>query len=131
MMTDTIADMFTRIRNAVNAKHGSVNVPYSKLKEKIAGIFKEEGYIEDVQVAGSGTKTNLVIKLKYIDKDKPIFSELSRVSKLGRRVYKSSEEIESVRYGRGMALISTPKGIMKDSEARKKKLGGEVIGIIW
>ena len=131
MMTDPIADMLTRIRNASNAGHDKVVVPFSKTKEKIALIIKEEGYINEVETMGEKTKKSLVITLKYVAPNKPAFSELSRGSKLSRRVYLTKDEIKPVRYGRGVAIISTSKGIMKDEEAKKKGVGGEVMCIIW
>jgi len=131
MMTDPIADMFTRIRNGANAKLDSVSVPHSRIKEQIAKLFLEEGFINGSEVAGKGSKKVLVITIKHDEKRKPVFSEIKRISKLGRRVYISKDEIEPVRYGRGIAIISTSKGIMKDTDARKKGIGGELIANIW
>ncbi|MFH1874997.1 MAG: 30S ribosomal protein S8 [Pseudomonadota bacterium] len=131
MMTDPIANMFIRIKNAANAKHGQVVVPYSRVKENIANIFAQEGFIGDVQVAGEKQKKSLIIGIKYRTNNKPIFSEITRISKPSRRVYIKSSAIEPVRCGRGVAIISTSKGIMKDDDARAKKLGGEIIASIW
>lgn len=131
MMTDPIADLLTRIRNATHARHEQVVVPYSKLKEKVATIFKEEGFLNDVETIGEESKKNLVIALKYTANNKPVFCELARASRLSRRVYLTKDDIKPVRYGRGMAIISTSKGIMKASEAKKKGLGGELLCTIW
>ncbi len=131
MMTDPIADMFIRIKNAANAKHKQTIVPYSRVKENIANIISQEGFIGDVQVAGEKQKKSLIIGIKYRPNNKPVFSEIARVSKPSRRVYVKGEAIEQVRYGRGVAIISTSHGIMKDDDARSKNLGGEVMASIW
>jgi len=131
MMTDPIADMFTRIRNGLNAKHEQVLVPASRIKESIAKILAEEGFLAGVETAGEGKNKSIVIKLKYTASKKSVISELLRVSKLGRRVYVTKDEIRSVKQGRGIAVLSTSKGVMKDSDAKKNGLGGELICTVW
>lgn len=131
MMTDLLSDMLTRIRNAGNAKHEQVAVPFSKINEKVATILKDEGFLQDVETIGERQKKQIVIKLKYNVHKKPVFMELVRCSRLGMRVYLKKNEIKSVRYGRGIAILSTSKGIMKDEDARKKGLGGELILTVW
>lgn len=130
-MTDPIADMFTRIRNGLNAKHEQVLVPASRIKESIAKILAEEGFLAGVETAGEGKNKSIVIKLKYTASKKSVISELLRVSKLGRRVYVTKDEIRSVKQGRGIAVLSTSKGVMKDSDAKKNGLGGELICTVW
>jgi small subunit ribosomal protein S8 len=131
MMTDSIADLLTRIRNASHAKHDQVVVPYSKLREKVATILKEEGFLNGVAAMGEKNKKSLVIKLKYAANNKPAFSELAKASKSSRRIYLKKDEIKSVRYGRGVAIISTSKGVMKDADAKKKGVGGELLCTVW
>lgn len=130
-MTDQIADMFTRIRNAAKAKYEQVVVPYSRTKESVAKILRDEGFLVDVVSMGSKTKKSLVITIKYLPNKKPVFSELKKVSTIGRRVYLGKDEVKPVRYGRGLAIISTSKGMLKDEDARKKGIGGELICTIW
>ncbi|NPA52405.1 MAG: 30S ribosomal protein S8 [Aquificae bacterium] len=136
MITDPIADMLARINNAIKARKGEVYIPNSTMKEKIAQILKKEGYIEDYIVSEErkkGTQKTLILKLKYLGprNTKPAISGLKRVSKPGLRKYASVEEIPYVRKGLGVAIISTNKGILTDAEARKKRVGGEVIAYIW
>ena len=131
MMTDPIADMLTQIRNGLHAKHEQVVVPASRLKADIAAILKNEGYIGDVETLGEGKRRSLVIKLKYTSSKKPVFSEIMRISKLGRRVYVSKDEIRPVRHGRGIAILSTSKGVMKDADAKKMGVGGELLFTVW
>lgn len=131
MMTDSIADLLTRIRNASHAKHDQVVVPYSKLREKVASILKEEGFLGDVAAMGEKNKKSLIIKLKYTANNKPTFSEIAKASKSSRRIYLKKDDIKSVRYGRGVAIISTSKGVMKDADAKKKGVGGELLCTIW
>ncbi|MEO0231504.1 MAG: 30S ribosomal protein S8 [candidate division WOR-3 bacterium] len=130
MMTDPIADMLTRIKNSIMAGHKEVKVPHSKMKEKIAGILKREGFIEDYEVIGEIPKKEILIKFK-IYKGKNAITELKRISKPGRRIYVDKDEIPWVMNGLGIAIISTSKGLLTDREARKNKIGGEVICYVW
>lgn len=131
MMTDPIADMLTRIRNGLNAKLEQVVIPHSKVKERIASIISEEGFLSGVETITEGKRKYMVVKLKYTASKKPVASDISKISKLGRRVYLSKDEVRSVKQGRGIAVISTSKGIMKDADARKNGLGGELLCQIW
>ncbi len=129
-ITDPIADMLTRIRNANNQKHESVDVPSSKLKKSIAEILLEEGYIKAFEEIDDNSQGILRISLKYVNKEKAI-SGLKRVSKPGLRVYATKDEIPKVIGGLGIALISTSKGIMTDKKARQEGVGGEVLAFVW
>ena len=129
-ITDTIADMLTRIRNANNAKHETVDVPASKLKLAIAKILVEEGYIKSYQFVENGNQGVIKITLKYLGKEK-VITGLRRVSKPGLRVYVSSDELPKVLRGLGIAIISTSKGVMTDKNARKEHVGGEVLAFVW
>ncbi len=129
-MTDPIADMFTRIRNAYAVNKETVVIPYSKLKMEIAKLMQEEGYIKDVVRRGKKVRKSLDITLLYKDGKTPINS-IKRVSKPSRRIYTSFKEVYPVRSGRGIKILSTSKGIMSDNNARKEKVGGEIIGEIW
>jgi small subunit ribosomal protein S8 len=131
MMTDPIADMLTRIRNALMARHKTVVVPGSKLKLEIARILKEEGYIEDYRVIEEKPQIKIEIVLKYDEKKRPVIAGIRRVSKPGRRIYRGYKELPKVLNGLGIAIISTSQGIMTDHEARKRRVGGEVICEIW
>jgi len=130
-MTDVIADMLTRIRNASTAKHETVEVPASNMKKTIADILLEEGYIKNVEVVENGKQGVLKITLKYGANKTPIITGLRRVSKPGLRIYTSCEDMPKVMGGLGTAIISTSKGVMTDKKARKANLGGEVIAFIW
>ena len=129
-ITDPIADMLTRIRNANNAKHETVDVPASKLKLAIAKILMEEGYIKSYQFIENGNQGIIKITLKYLGKEK-VITGLRHVSKPGLRVYVSSEELPKVLRGLGIAIISTSKGVMTDKNARKEHVGGEVLAFVW
>ncbi len=129
-MTDTIADMLTRIRNACMAKHEKVDVPASKMKIGIAKILKEKGYIQNYKLIKDGKQGILRITLRYHD-GKPVILGLERISKPGRRQYRPADELPKIRNGFGMAIISTSKGLMTDEDARKARVGGEVICAIW
>ncbi|MBE6119575.1 MULTISPECIES: 30S ribosomal protein S8 [Faecalicoccus] len=131
IMTDPIADMLTRIRNALQQKHETVSMPVSKEKKAIAEILKEEGYITDYKVEGEGVHKDLTITLKYTEDNKKIISGLRRISKPGLRVYAQVENLPRVLNGLGIAIISTSNGMMTDKNARKNHLGGEVIAYIW
>ena len=128
-MTDVIADMLTRIRNALLAKHETVKIPASNLKKAIAEILLKEGYIKDVAFE-EGVQGTIVITLKYVDNKKAI-QGLKRVSRPGLRVYVGSDEIPYVYNGLGIAIMSTSKGIMTDKQARQAKQGGEVLAYVW
>ena len=126
-MTDPIADMLTRIRNANQNRASSVVIPTSKVKEEIAKILKDEGFIEDYTIDGEGVQKNITLTLKYKNKER-VITGLKRISKPGLRVYAGKDELPTVL---GIAIISTSKGIMTDKEARKLSLGGEVVAYIW
>ena len=131
VVTDTIADMLTRIRNANAMRYTDVSVPASNLKIEFARILKEEGYIEDYKVVKEDVQGTIELTLKYGEKKERVITGLKRISKPGLRVYAKSNEIPKVLNGLGIAIISTSKGIMTDKEARKQKLGGEVLAYIW
>ncbi len=131
MVTDPIADMLNRISNALVARHKQVLVPSSKEKVAIARILKDEGYIQNFQVTRDTPQANLRIVLKYDDHRQPLISELKRVSKPGRRVYVGRSEIPWVLSGLGIAIMSTPRGIMTGQQARRMRVGGEVLCHIW
>ena len=125
-LSDPIGDMIARVKNAQLRSHKSVKLPSSKFKAKIAEILKSEGYIIDYEVKSNQNKTNLHINLKY-NSGNPVISSIERVSKPGRRIFSSAESLPKVNNGLGIAIISTPKGVMTDIDARKQKLGGEII----
>ena len=130
MMTDPIADMLTRIRNASAAKHKRVDLPVSRLKTEIARILKESHFIHDYKVLDDGQHGLLRVYLKYYE-DKPVIRSVRRVSRPGRRIYKGATELPRVRNGLGLAIVSTSKGMMSDSQARSQKVGGEVMAMVW
>jgi len=130
-MTDPIADMLTRIRNAQAVQHQTVDVPFSNLKLKLAQILAREKFISDFKRVKSKGHKMIRIYLSYDSEKNPVISGLKRISKPGRRIYKKAKEIKKVKGGYGIAIISTPKGLMTDKEARNQKLGGEVICEIW
>jgi small subunit ribosomal protein S8 len=127
MTTDPIADMLTRIRNAIKARHPKVDVPASKLKAEIARILKEEGYILNYKVAEEGARKTIKIYLKYQANTAPVISELQRVSRPGCRVYAGRQEVPNVLGGLGINILTTPKGVMTGRDARKQGVGGEVL----
>lgn len=131
MVTDPIADMLTRIRNANQMRYKEVEVPASKIKNEIARILKQEGFISDYKVKKNNVQDILVLNLKYSEKKERVITGLKRISKPGLRVYAKTEEIPYVLSGLGIAIISTSKGLMTDKDARKEKLGGEVLAYIW
>lgn len=130
-ITDPVADMLTRIRNANSAKHPTVDVPASNLKKAIAQILLEEGYIKAYEVQDNGTQGNIHITLKYLGKQEKALSGLRRVSKPGLRVYAGADELPKVLKGLGIAIISTSKGVMTDRKARELHVGGEVLAFVW
>jgi small subunit ribosomal protein S8 len=129
-MTDPIADMLTRIRNAVAARHARVNIPASKMKLSIARVLKEEGYIKDIELLKDNPQGTIRITLRYVDK-KPVLTQLKRVSKPGLRVYSKRLAIPRVRGGQGISILSTPNGLMTGSKAYREGLGGEVVCYVW
>ena len=131
VVTDTIADMLTRIRNANSMRYTEVKVPASHLKLELARILKEEGFIKDYKVLDETAQGMILITLKYGEKKERVISGLKRISKPGLRVYAKADEVPKVLNGLGIAVISTSKGIMTDKEARKQGLGGEVLAYIW
>ncbi len=130
-ITDPIADMLTRIRNANTAKHETVDIPASNMKKAIAEILNEEGYIASYQVIEDGKQGVIRIALKYGPNKEKVISGLKRVSKPGLRIYAGAEELPRVLKGLGIAIVSTSKGIMTDRAARKQNIGGEVLAFIW
>jgi small subunit ribosomal protein S8 len=130
-ITDPIADMLTRIRNAGNAKHDTVDIPASKMKKAIAEILLEEGYIRNFQIVDDGTQGVIRIALKYLPGKEKAIQGLKRVSKPGLRVYAGAEELPRVLKGLGIAVVSTSKGVMTDKKARAEHVGGEVLAFIW
>ena len=129
-MSDVIADMLTRIRNANNAKHETVDVPASNLKKSIAQILADEGYIKGYQVVEDGKQGIIRITLKYVGKQKVIHG-IRRVSKPGLRIYSNCEDMPKVMNGLGIAIVSTSKGVMTDKKARQANVGGEVLAFVW
>ena len=132
-VSDPIADMLTRIRNASAARHDSVNIPASKIKVAIAKVLKEEGFIKDFAVVAEEGKPqpNLKVELSYGGRKQPVLNGLQRVSKPGLRVYVQRREIPRVYGGLGIAIISTPRGVMSGQEARRAEVGGEVLCYVW
>jgi small subunit ribosomal protein S8 len=129
-MTDPIADMLTRIRNGIMARHSRVLIPASKMKIALAQILKEEGYVKDFDVVRDNPQGTLRVSLKYVDK-RPVLTQLKRVSKPGLRVYTRRDSIPRVRGGLGTAIISTPQGLMTGRKAYQLGLGGEVVCYVW
>jgi small subunit ribosomal protein S8 len=130
-VTDPIADMLTRIRNANQMRYKEVEVPASNIKEEIAKILKETGFIADYKIKKNDVQNIIVLNLKYGEKKERVITGLKRISKPGLRVYAKAEEIPRVLNGLGIAIISTSKGIMTDKQARKENIGGEVLAYIW
>lgn len=131
MMTDPIADMLTRIRNAVNAKHKVVEVPASNIKKSIAQILLDEGFIDGFNVTEDGKQGIVTIDLKYGPNEEKVISGIKRISKPGLRVYARANEVPKVLGGLGIAIVSTSKGLVTDKVARKEGIGGEVICYVW
>jgi len=131
MMTDTIADMLTRIRNANQRRHETVEMPVSKMRIEIAKILKREGFIKNFQVIQSRPVDLLRITLRYLYEDQSVINGLRRMSRPGRRYYVGKDEIPSVKGGIGIAILSTPKGILTDRQSRKENTGGEVLCYVW
>lgn len=131
MITDPIADMLTRVRNALVAKHESVEVPLSKMKRAIADILTEEGYINGYEVVEGEVQSVMKVNLKYGPNNEKVISGIKRISKPGLRVYANSEKLPVVLNGLGIAIISTSKGVMTDKKARAAHIGGEVLAYVW
>ncbi len=131
VVNDPIADMLTRIRNAQVAKHDAVVLPASNTKKAIAKILLDEGYIKNVEFINDGPQGSIKLVLKYVDGKQPVIGGLKRISKPGLRIYAQSSELPQVLGGLGIAIVSTSKGIMTASEARKEGVGGEVLAYIW
>jgi len=127
LITDPIADLLIRIKNAGAVNKDSVSVPYSKMKHAIADALQRADFVAGVEKTGKGVKKTLNIKLSYTDSGKPKVKEVERISKPGRRMYRKASEIFSVKYGKGIAVLSTPKGILLGDEARKENVGGEIL----
>jgi small subunit ribosomal protein S8 len=130
-MTDPIADMLTRIRNAVAARHDYVNIPASKVKVAIAGVLKEEGFVRDYEAFEEGPRRFMRIHLSYTEKKEPMLNGIKRVSRPGLRVYVQKREIPRVYNGLGIAILSTPRGIMAGQKAWRAQTGGEVLCYVW
>jgi len=130
-MTDPIADMLTRVRNALAVNKETVEIPSSNMKKAIADIMLKEGYVSDVKIVGEGIEEKIVITLKYAGKNKSVINALQRVSKPGLRVYANVEKMPKVMDGLGIAIISTNKGVMTDKQAKAANVGGEVLCYIW
>jgi small subunit ribosomal protein S8 len=130
-MTDPIADMLTRIRNANMVKHQKVDIPSSTMKVNIASVLKQEGYIKNYKVISDNLQGILRVYLKYIDDKDGVINEIKRISKPGGRVYVKADEVPTVKSGLGIVILSTSKGIITDSAARKAGLGGEIICTVW
>ena len=130
-MTDVVADMLTRIRNANDAKHETVDVPASNMKKAIAQILLDEGYIKEYKVTDDGKQGIITVTLKYGEGKQKIIQGIKRVSKPGLRIYAASQDIPKVRNGLGIAIVSTSRGIMTDKAARKENVGGEVLAFVW
>lgn len=131
MMTDPIADMLTRVRNANRALHESVDVPASKLKWEIAKLLKDQGYVDDAEVVPGAPRDAIRITLRYTNQRERVISDLQRVSKPGRRVYAGKQDVPKVLGGLGTAIISTSNGILTGQQATQKGVGGEVLAFVW
>lgn len=132
MSTDPIADMLARMRNAMARKYDTVEVPTSKLKERILAIMQREGFVRDFAIERDAANRPVIrIRLRYVGEDRPVINGMRRVSRPGRRVYVKRDDIRSVRGGLGIAVISTPQGLMTDRESRKRNVGGELLCMVW
>jgi small subunit ribosomal protein S8 len=130
VVNDPIADMLTRLRNGINARHGKVPMPHSKVKVRIAAVLKEEGFIEDYEEE-MGERPVLHVQLKYDTNREPVVTGIKRVSRPGLRRYVSADAIPTVRNGLGIAILSTSKGVLTDREARRQGIGGELMATVW
>jgi small subunit ribosomal protein S8 len=130
-MTDPIADMLTRIRNAMMRRHESVLIPASRIKSEIARLLKEEGFVRDARLVPQGERKALKIELKYLNEEESVIAGIERVSTPGRRVYVRHDRIPQVKGGYGMAVLSTNRGVLTDKQSRQAKVGGEVLCYVW
>lgn len=131
VVNDPIADLLTRIRNGLGARHAEVRLPHSRIKARVAELLAREGYLEDVEVIAAPVQSELRITLKYTSDRTPVIRGIKRISKPGLRVYSGGRSIPRVQGGLGVAIVSTSKGVMTDSEARRAKVGGEVLCEVW
>ena len=131
MVSDPISDLLTRIRNAVMVSKSNIEIPHSNFKFELASLLKNEGYVSDVKISGDGTKKLIDIELKYSDEGTSVISGMNRLSKPGNRVYSSFDKLPRNNGGLGTVVVSTSRGLLSDSEARKRKLGGELICEVW
>jgi small subunit ribosomal protein S8 len=129
--TDPIAELLTRIRNAMHARHDRVELPHSRLREAICRVLAAEGFLDGVEAGGEAPKRTLNLRLRYSDKREPVIRGIQRVSRPSLRRYTGAEEISRVRGGLGVQVLSTPLGVMTDREARRKKVGGEILLAVW
>lgn len=130
-MTDPIADMLTRVRNATAARHDKTEMPWSRMKEAVARVLLAEGYVRDVVVSGQGAAKSLAVLLRYTEAGEPAICGIRRISRPGMRVYSSAEDAPAVRKGLGISILSTPAGLLPDREARSRKMGGEILCEVW
>ena len=130
-MTDPIADLLTRIRNGARARHEQVAMPWSGIKEQVARVLSQEGYVRDVSVSGEVAKRTLTVLLRYTDSGESVITGLQRVSRPGLRRYTSAAGVPKVRDGLGVSIVSTPQGVLADREARRRNVGGEIICEVW
>ena len=131
VITDPIADLLTRIRNGLIARHAEVKIPHSRVKARIAEILMQEGYVQGVEVVAGAIQSEILVQLKYTPSRDPVIKGLRRISKPGLRVYKGRHDIPRVQGGLGVAVLSTSKGVMTDKDARRQKVGGEVLCEVW
>lgn len=131
MMTDPIADMLTRIRNAALVSHETVSMPSSKMKEEIAKVLAAEGYVDGYTVSHDGAKRTLTVELRFMDENESVIQGIRRVSTPGRRIYRRAKELPRSQAGLGVHVVSTSQGLLSDREARRRKLGGELICEVW
>jgi len=131
MQTDPIADTLTRIRNALHARHEQVEIPYSRLRHAICRVLADERFLDAVEIAGEGYKRKLALRLRYSQERQPVIEGLRRVSRPGMRRYAGAAAMPKVRGGLGISVVSTPQGVMTDRQARKNKIGGEVLFQVW
>lgn len=130
-MTDPIADLLTRIRNAVHARHDTVEIAYSRVRESICNVLQAEGFLAGVEVGGEGPQRKLIVRMRYSGGRQPVLQGIRRVSRPGLRRYAGATEMPRVRGGLGLNIVSTPLGVMTDRDARRKKVGGEVLLSVW
>ena len=131
MVNDPISDFLTRLRNATLVSKSNVEIPHSKCKYELAKLFKDEGYVSDIEIKGEGAKRVIDLTIKFSEEGKSVIAGLNRLSKPGRRVYSSFNELPRTNGGLGTVVVSTSRGLLSDSEARKRKLGGELICEVW